>query len=181
MQRAEGVRRERADRFAVLLASDPWHRRPMLEAKSTPARASGRAFLLPTSTKRSARAQSNPVVNVWTKGVPSLAILIVMLGCGGTSPVATNRYADSCTTFCENRYDCFGDPEGRRVNCPSACEGAVPIPGACEDAAVAWASCLAALTCEELGEVDAPERYCGTQHAAYEAACTTAADGGAGS
>lgn len=110
------------------------------------------------------------------RGFLFIAVLSVAMGCGeGAS--SSKDFAEACVTFCENRFDCFGDPEGRRASCPSACSTPAP-PGACRDAATVWANCLAALTCTQLDEINAPETYCGTQHAAYEAACEMTPDGG---
>lgn len=107
----------------------------------------------------------------------SVAIAALLVSCGDGESVAT-RYANACIGFCHNRYDCLGDPEGRRPSCRPACEGAMPPPGACEAAATTWVRCLEALSCTQLAEVGAPERYCGAEHRARDEACALSSDGG---
>lgn len=112
---------------------------------------------------------------------PQLAwlALVVAIGCGGEPASDWSRFEDQCTRFCENGFDCVGDPEGRRANCRSGCTGGTPISRACEEAAVVWATCLADLTCGQLLEPDFHETYCGRERAAYQGMCVRASDGGA--
>lgn len=100
----------------------------------------------------------------------SMFVFVALASCTGLAP---SHYAEDCTTFCENRYTCFGDPMNQIVNCRPDCEATeARIAGtSCQSIADAFAACLAPLTCEQLMDAGAIDRECGDERTAFESAC----------